>query len=311
MRGDICMLPGHQMMVKYYFCRACHKFLCKFCLLAHNTMHPIVPFHCPELIYPEMMVTETENIKFYLPKQFEYLLSNDPFIFYCFYSPYSLYLYDLKNKLSSWLYYGDEIPIAYSSAARYKSLLIFSGGKHAGIATKWQERYYGTASEAFSIDLKQKPKPNFKVLARMNSERIKHCLEFVNAGIVICTGGHVEQKCLSSCEIYDYSKDKWTIIPSMNRPQSGHSIAVFNNRIVYTFSMAIDRRELNIELIDMHDIEKGWTRFVFKSLYLREVKAIQGSSHGILIFCTYGERRAYNINLIELKSFTTLFTSLE
>lgn len=72
-------------------------------------------------------------------------------------------------------------------------------------------------------------------------------------------GGQEQNKCLSTCEVYNVQDDKWSVIPSMYEPRRGCG-AAFNERTQTVFIVGGTNGSRSLRTVEIYDlIGKKWS----------------------------------------------------
>lgn len=105
-------------------------------------------------------------------------------------------------------------------------------------------------------------------MADMNTARSYHCSIFhENLKAIIVLGGEEN----SSCEMYDFFINMWTIIPSLNVPRSNISVYIdklgsFAYALCGITGKVTDGHYSDvIEFLDLIDMNQGWARVEYKN----------------------------------------------
>lgn len=116
--------------------------------------------------------------------------------------------------------------------------------------------------------LKYEPKTNsFTRLAELNYARSQSALVFSTRNnntaaadlFIYVFGGYEQNKCLSSCEVYNVQDDKWTVIPPMYEPRRGCG-AAFHDKTQSIFIVGGTNGSKSLKSVEIYDVVgKKWT----------------------------------------------------
>jgi len=201
---------------------------------------------------------------------------------------YGIYLNDNALNLVYVPFYVDSIPLSKSpynvGIVQTKNQVYFIGGNRG----KWDSEYFATT---YSIPLLGRLVNEYlDMKAPMKFARAWHGVTELQSSYIYAIGGYNSiQGTLGSCEKYIVKNDKWVPIPSLQKKRWGLSITLFNERLIYGFFGAANKRLLNtIEVFDCLDEEKGWVLIPNKNyrsaFFQRCQRSFQSSNTEIIIF---------------------------
>ena len=194
-------------------------------------------------------------------------------------------LYSISSGTFNNLRFSKDFKVPFNFALiehQYESMLYITGGWLAN-------KYRGNTYEYNLVTGKITKKSLMKIPRR------SHAGVFCTSPIV-CGGENMEGH-LNSCELFDYSRNEWVAISSLNEKKSYCTAVNFNNSQIYifggyTYINGVQKQFDTIECLDL-TIEKfpSWTivKLAKKSSWneRQDVGAIQISKNEILLFGGY------------------------
>ena len=112
--------------------------------------------------------------------------------------------------------------------------------------------------------LKFEPKTNsFARLAELNHGRSQSALVLTytknDEYFIYAFGGYEQNKCLSTCEVYNVQDDKWSLLPSMYEPRRGCG-AAFHEKTQTVYIVGGTNGSKSLKSVEIYDIgAKKWT----------------------------------------------------
>ena len=194
-----------------------------------------------------------------------------------------------------WTMFDGKLPVKLSDhdVTIYQDKLYIIGGYN------WNEMK--TSDAIYELSLV--PPYTVKLLARMPQPRAHHRAEIVNEKLFIlggtATGDSKDATCTDSVVVYDFTKNKFKLCPSLSKPVLGMSTVTWGNMIVVVGGM--DKNNQASNDVIMYHIETGQSQRL-PSLKHKRSGLSAVIMHDVIVVLGGGNKEEGHLNSVE--SFT-------